>query len=438
MKIVEDAPGSRLMLKGQTVSIPAEAGLPMFAVVSLFFLVPGGVAWYARSLFPLLFMFGAAVVFSQIWGAIRRSLVGFDVHGPAGEIRISWARLLGGEIEEERVPLADLDTISVRLMAGGSGGSGDAGVRIDLKLRSGLTRTVDLTVESMSRHEEVADFAFRIGAAARLPTSRVVRNDPREVEIELFGGSEPKGPDPLPAQAVPTSPADYSHNRVAPEARLAVAREKTVAFTPPTEFGSYRVDEWSPGVRVVFRRPTDALLIFLLLPIASLILLGPVAHLAIQRGLLHVGPGGERSMVVITGIIGLVGGGMALRGIWGARSRTVAIDWTTGSVTPSDGLRPTEISLVDIAGLDLVCIRKGGGSSNVESYGHSCVLQLRMRGGSEEGGVRSLVETADHGDPDVPYRESLPLATALATALGVKRRVQDYDGRTLDLTSPPR
>lgn len=88
---------------------------------------------------------------------------------------------------------------------------------------------------------------------------------------------------------------------------------------------------------------------------------------------------------------------------------------------------------MDIAGLDLVCVRKGGGSSNVESYGHSCVLQLRVRGASGEDVVRSLVETADHGDPDLPYRESLPLATALAAALGVKRRVQDYDGRTLDL-----
>jgi len=243
MKIVEDSPGSRLVLKGQTVSVPVEAGIPMFAVVSLFFLVPGGIAWYAKSLFPLLFMFGAGVVFSQIWGAIRRSLVAFDVNGPAGEIRISWARLLGGEIEEERVPLADLDTICVRLMAGGSGGGGDAGVRIDLKLRSGLTRTVDLTVESMSRHEEVADFALRIGAAARLPTSRVIRNDPREVEIELTGGSEPKTRDPLPAPASPASPADYSRDRVEPEARLAVAREKTVAFTPPAEFGAYRVDD---------------------------------------------------------------------------------------------------------------------------------------------------------------------------------------------------
>jgi len=430
MKIVEDVPGSRLMLKGETVSMPAEAGIPMAAVASIFFLVPGGIAWYAGSLFPFLFMFGAAVVFSQIWGSIRRSLAAFDVNGPAGEIRISWCRLLGGEIDDERFPLADLDSVRVCLVAGASG---NAGVRIDLKMRSGLTRSVGLAVESMSRHEEIADFALRIGAAARLAASRVVRNDPRDFEIELTRSSAPTASDPLPAQAAPQAPADYARDEVAPEARLAVAREKTVAFTPPTEFGSYRVDEWNPGSRVVFRRPTDVLLIVLMLPLASLILLGPAAYIAMQRGVIHVEPGSELSMALVPAIIGLFVGGMALRGIWSARSQTVVIDWTAGSVTPGDGLRPAEIQVADVAGLDLVCVRTGGGgSSNVKNYSYSCVLQLRMRGASKEGSARSLVETDDDDDPDVPYRESLPLATALASALGVKRRVQDYDGQTLD------
>jgi hypothetical protein len=430
MKIVEDAPGARLLLEEKTVSMPEEAGYPIAFVVSLFFLVPAGLIWYTGSLFPLLFMFGAAVVFTQMWRSIRRNLSAVDVNGPAGEIRISWCRLMGGEIEDEHFPLADLESLRVSLVAGGRGGV--AGVRIDLKTRKGSTHNVGFSVDSMNRHEEVADFALRIGAAARLPTNRVVRNDPRDFEMEFSRGPVKEAPEPPPAPAPPAIRADYAKGAVAPEARLAVVEEKAVAFTPPAEFGRYRLDEWNPGTRVVFHQPTDVMLIVLMLPLASLILLGPAAYIATRQGFIHADPGSELVMSIIPSVIGIFVGGLAFKGLWSARSETVVIDWSSGSVTPGDGLRPAEIPLSEVIGLDLVCVRSGdGGSSNVKNYSYCCVLKLRTREAGEEG-VRSLVESDDADDPDVPYRASLPLATALAKALGVKRRVRDYDGKILD------
>jgi len=51
---------------------------------------------------------------------------------------------------------------------------------------------------------------------------------------------------------------------------------------------------------------------------------------------------------------------------------------------------------------------------------------VHWRGADGQLTALTLVETHSHTEPDPPYLQALPLATALAQALGVERRVTDY------------
>ena len=74
-------------------------------------------------------------------------------------------------------------------------------VRIKLRLDDGSrkprARVLSIHVEGVDRREEVADFAYRLGAACGLGYQRVVRSDPRDIELDVSASMGP-GHDRIP------------------------------------------------------------------------------------------------------------------------------------------------------------------------------------------------------------------------------------------------
>jgi hypothetical protein len=69
--------------------------------------------------------------------------------------------------------------------------------------------------------------------------------------------------------------------------------------------------------------------------------------------------------------------------------------------------------------------RGGKNSSSYHSY--RCEVHLHRRDPAPANKPVVLVKTTEfREDPDTPYRRALPLATELAEALGIERRVTDY------------
>src|SRR5262249_18789772 len=93
------------------------------------------------------------------------------------------------------------------------------------------------------------------------------------------------------------------------------------------------------------------------------------------------------------------------------------------------GWRTVAIPLDSVAAVELDCVhdkRSSGGQNPVVTHRYHCDVSARWRkpGGGEEKTL--LVQTSETDEPERPYRDALPLATELAEALGVERRVSDY------------
>ena len=107
-----------------------------------------------------------------------------------------------------------------------------------------------------------------------------------------------------------------------------------------------------------------------------------------------------------------------------ALPRTVTLDWTTGQAT-ARGTGKFDLAFSEIGRSS--CARSTGSRAartappTGTTARSSCTARQRWR----EGPV-SLVETTHlQDDPDTPYRAALPLATELARALGVERRITE-------------
>ena len=292
-------------------------------------------------------------------------------------MEIVHANVLTGKPRSQRIPLARLQGANVRMVPPPR--STSATVTLVLRIDEGTAtprkETLDLAeVVGVDRREEVADLAYRFGAAAGLSHQRVVRNDGREIEIELASSPGP-GLEPL---TVPETCANYARNQVSAAATAAAATERLPPFDSATFSRDRCVPVWAPGREVRF----------------------------------EMGPSLLR--------------------------RTATFDWATRTITLRDLMSETRIGFGEVEAVEARVVRVAhrtpdhhrdsrtvGRPSVTVVYHGEVHLHLRDRS-RPDSSVFPIVNSGSFANPDGPYHQTLPLVTELASALGVARRITDY------------
>lgn len=444
MKIVRDTPGERLTLEGDPRPRIPGAALGCLVVALLPFLIfparlvlelvrgegldPGSALGVG-----LAALFTGFVVLTLFAPRLARVPFRLDLDRTAGEATLVERRLLGGGEHARAIPLDRLRAITLRtvtavsrLQALGEAHPGkgkglhlsfrvardESGDRVD-------TRELTLRVEDLDQAAEVVDFAYRLGAASGLVFSRVVRNDPKAVEVELRPTRE-AGFAPAPWNL---AQADYARDAVAPAAREAVAQERVPPFEPRTFPSDHRVRVYEPRDRVVLRKPWGFAALGCL-PFTLLVLTGPLVFFTARFTTPTAWPA-RLFVAAFVGLFGLIIGLLAMAAVHSALPRTVTFDWTSGRAT-AKGTGRFDLAFLDISALELRQVHRVSRGKNSTTHWYYCAIFLHRRGPASEGGPLKVVETTHlSDDPDTGYRAALPLATELARALGVERRITE-------------
>jgi hypothetical protein len=298
-------------------------------------------------------------------------------------------------------------------------------VRIDDGSRKARVRALAVHVEGVDRREEVADLAYRLGAACGLAYQRVVRSDPRDIELEISPSMGP-GQERLP---VLDGPANYAKNVFSAAAGKAATEDRVPPFEPADFPSDHKVAHWRPGREVGFRKPFGASALGCLPFALAGFLIGPGLFILSTSRRPDSALADRLIPSAVIGLIGLIIGAAATATIVMALPRRVTIDWGTRTITVGSPFRRTEIPMDDVAAVECRCVhtlhRGGKNSSSYHSY--RCEVRLHRRHPAPDGKpVELLATTSFREDPDRPYRRTLPLVTELAEALGVERRVTDY------------
>jgi len=297
--------------------------------------------------------------------------------------------------------------------------------RIDDGARKAKERAISIHVEGVDRREEVADFAYRLGAACGLGYQRVVRSDPRDIELDLSAAMGP-GHERIPTLE---GRANYAANVFSAAAGAAAAEERVPPFDPSQFPCDHKVVKWLPGREVAFRKPVGGAAIGCL-PFAVIgFLAGPALFFVSTSRRPETALADRLVPSAFLGLFGVIIGGVALAAVAAALPHRATIDWARQTISMGGLFTRTEIPLADVFAVEARCVhtfhRGGKNSSSYHSY--RCEVQLHRRDPAFAGQPLALVKTTEfREDPDTPYRCTLPLVTELAEALGVERRVTDY------------
>ena len=449
MKITRDVPGSRLTLEGDAPRIPPGAPTLVLLVSSLPFF--GYTLWTLPAAFAegsepgqkvaafALSLFWFGLFFTTARAARRRGRwpTALDADRAAGELRLRESRLFGGVTPEAIIPLARLDGITVRRTAKApslrdlrrpvKAASGVA-LRFRIRREGGSeapeSRELALHVEHLDRPEEVADLALRLGAATGLAFFRTVRSDARDVEVELRRGFETGFAEVPPG----LGRADYARDVVGAPARAIADTETVPPFEPKGFQGDHRIAVWTPGSEVRLRKPFSFAAIGCL-PFTLLVFAGPAAFLFIRAvGANDGSDTGQRLIVsMVLGLFGLVFGLIAIVVVVSSLPRTALLDWTARLVEFRTLTKRRQIAFEAVQAVEMKALHHlSTGKSPTHYYWCEVGLHLRDQG-SGALAYEALVATERvQDDPDGPPRMALPLATELAKALRVPRRLSDY------------
>jgi hypothetical protein len=439
------------VLEGTVPRIPA-AGLGCIAAFLLPFVVTS--AWYlGASLFrglssdPLNLaitafttLFWAAVVTSLVRVVRRRAWMPSQLRADrdAGIVELLERSVLTGRERREAVPLAELAGLSLETVTRRridartrdlAGEAFDPNVRIRLRIdvgsRKPRVRVLELHVEGVDRREEVADLAYRLGAACGLSYQRVVRSDPRDIELDVTPSMGP-GHERIPRLE---GAANYAADVFSKAAVTAAADERVPPFDPAGFPSDHTVAKWLPGRQVQLRKPLGFAAVGCLPFAIAGLLLGPGLYVLSASRRPEVAAFERFVPSLGVGMFGLFVGLIALLAVAAALPRRLTIDWARQSISIGGLFSRTEIPLPDVAAIEAKCVRPhhSGGKNSSSYHSYRCEVLVHRRDPASAGKPVVLLQTREfREDPDTPYRRTIPLVTELAEALGVERRVTDY------------
>jgi hypothetical protein len=437
-----DEPGTRLFLDREPAPpVPDIIAAVILGFGTVFLIAPAGeifTVFRGTSDFPWpLLAIGSTMTVlmalgfvSIAWSLVRDTILVHQLHadGVTSELRVARKGLFGLLGGTSRIPSGRIERLRVGNDVQTTRGltfkldDGKMTVHLSVWTAGGRPRRkpdVDVVfcVAALDKREEVLDLALRLGAACNFGTYRVTRSDVRDIEVEM-DRSTPGG------EAIPAlKPADYVRDHVAPEAKAAAAQEKTPHFDPAAFVSDFRVDEWTPGERVLFRKPFGWLgplgcLPFVAAPLGLAVacLVRWVSH---QRTDEIVGAG----FFLAVGAVPLLLFYLILRSAW---PRQATLDWRTRRMTVS-GVPPLALSALRAVELRGVKIYHTPSRSRPYWTYHCDVLvdhDHPVHGVPTSTVIVSTQRFVD--DSATPWRMGVPLVTDLAQALGIEKRLTDY------------
>ena len=127
------------------------------------------------------------------------------------------------------------------------------------------------------------------------------------------------------------------------------------------------------------------------------------------------------------GLFGLLFGVIAMVAVASAVPRTVVVDWNKREVEVRRLMKRRRIAFEAIQSVEMKALHHLSSGRNPR-HNYWCEVGLHVRDDKTGNGTyEALVESERlQDDPDSPPRVTLPLATELANALGVPRRISDY------------
>jgi len=359
----------------------------------------------------------------------------------AGAIEFVERNVLTRRERRETVPLLQLAGLSLETITrrrasrptpGLMANAFDPNVRITMRIDDGSrrprTRAVSIHVEGVDRREEVADLAYRLGAACGLSYQRVVRSDPRDIELEVSASMGPGHVRIPPLEGR----ANYAANVFSPAAAAAAAEDRVPPFDPSQFPSDHQVAKWAPGREVGFRKPLGSAAIGCLPFVIAGFLAGPALFVISASRRPDAALADRLVPSAFLGLFGLIFGGIALVAVVAALPRRVTIDWALQTISIGGLFTRSEIPLGDVAAIEAKCVHTfhRGGKNSASYHSYRCDVQVHLRGATASASAGKPVVLAAtrefREDPDTPYRRTLPLVTELAEALGVERRVTDY------------
>jgi len=381
MKVTGDEPGRLLLIEGRPRTLQ-DAGL-LGGVV-------GGVIG------GLLAAAGAAAE-DRPW---RPSLVRADRE--TGTLEIEEVQGLTGETRRTSIPHSRVRSVTIKSRFWRRGSTktqtvapGAGGFDLTLHEGEGETRLLPMDVEDITTREGIVSLAHRLGAILDFSHQLVVQSDPRRIQIELM-------PQPGPA----TTPIDLN----------VAFKEIVPAFDPGRFPGDFKIVTWRPGDEVLFEKPLEKRGAFGCLPfVIAGLLAGPAIF----------GLTGERVPTIFMTVGGLIAAFIAGAVVVACLPKRTRISWPERTLTAGGWFKRGTIPLDQLVAIELRCVRSYYSGKNHSYNKYRCDLLAHPRGEAQPVELLSTDEFKE--DPDAPYDQALPLATALARALGIERRVKEYE-----------
>ncbi len=426
--IERDDPGQRLAIRWR--GLPPELGKKIFITL---FLLP----------FLVVPLFAVAALVKDISGVLVFGLIGFFWYGAialflffAGQIGAYWSRLewdtaRGWTAKHVGICLWGWKNYSVqpgrlRAIKFEIGAEGGGPLAINLHLRfdddaKGRSVQIPLCVKDLNRRPEAMDLLFRIARIGGWQGYRVLRSDPRNLDIELLRKADPT----TNAQSVPTM-----IERARYETDVAVARfqepELTVALFKPEHlkvlWGVFPVTDWRPGDKVRLFIPAIPRSGIITGAVIGAIAGGVAGFLGSEIANFKVLA--RWCFGVLGAAIGGLGAGIGMRFAFPEREHV--FDWAAGQATFRRAEKARVVPLTEIQGV-LLRGQKAMHTERHDKHDHSytaywCELIVVLPGPD----VTLVTTDESRDDPDPPYRLSLSMAVELARALNVPWRWEEY------------
>ena len=400
MQIVIDEPGRRFVLEETEARMPLRfvlAGL----VITLLIAAPWRVLWQdvvqgggplAWDPVPSAFVL-AAGVYLILLGRGGTRIEHLAVNRDTG--RIEWRRtFLAGVVSWTRH--ADIELVEALVVEREPGEMKEAPKRrkppalwftIELKTRGGSVTPLKLRVDDVSDVAGLADFASRLGSALGLTHVRVLRHDPFAYRIE-----------------VRQDDAQGAKSAVGP-------------FDPTVFRGSLSVAAWDPGREVRFRKGLSGEI--LLAPL----LLGVALPVAAWLRLPSLHEGDLLPRMVALGMITMIGLALGLVGFVSLQSglpREVRFDWAAKELRFVGAWSERVIPFAHIGSIEMRGRVYRHRNIRLYTTWYIAAIRVRLLTAQAPASLDELVaDTVGSRDPTEAAAMALPLASALANALGV-------------------